>query len=103
MDTLRVIAIHVEEPRRNHFEWVLTEQSEGDWHEIDRASTTLSTYHAAMAAGLHALQRLTPDLDRGPRRADVSRISVQETGDSNASEPDNGAQKRSVFGFGPIR
>ncbi|MET1116393.1 MAG: hypothetical protein ABWY08_15785 [Comamonas sp.] len=88
---LRSIAVHVEEPRRGAFAWVLLERENADtWREIERTQRPAATYRQAMADGLLALQAMIDDLDQGPR----------EPAQRGAGQP--GGEAR-FFGFGPAR
>ncbi|MEJ8852821.1 hypothetical protein [Variovorax rhizosphaerae] len=65
---LRRLAIHVEEPRRGAFQWILSEVDEAaTLIEVERAKSRAKTYRQAMADGLRALQAMVDDLDVGPR------------------------------------
>lgn len=117
---LRHIAIHVEEASPGHYAWVLSEQQPDDaatWTVIQRATAPASTYQAAMAQGLIALEAQVEDLDAGPRRTaeEPARSAAQSRRRSttaapaaapSASEPppaSPGAKRGrpSLFGFGP--
>jgi hypothetical protein len=67
---LRRIAVYVNEPKEEWFQWVLIEQRNEppEWVEIDAAEEWFKTYRQAMAAGLLALQGLIENLDAGPRQ-----------------------------------
>jgi len=85
---LRNIAVHVEEPQRGAFAWVLIERETADtWREIERAHAQAATYREAMADGLLALQAMIEDVDQGPRESAAPR----------------GAGRKPFFGFGPVR
>lgn len=66
---LRRIAVYVDEPEPGWFAWTLAEADEGasNWTTIEHADEWTGSYKEAMAEGLLALQRMTPDLDAGPR------------------------------------
>ena len=67
---LRQISVHIEEPKAGAFEWVLSEadaEDTGNWQPFQRSRRAASTYKAAMADGLVALESLIDDLDIGPR------------------------------------
>jgi len=108
MQSLRHIAVTVEEPDAGQFAWVLIERLGRTWRELARSDAPVAGYAGAMAEGLLALQSLVDDLEIGPR-----------VGDEDASEKSSGevhepaARKRasdkapapgkSFFGFGPAR
>jgi len=110
-DVLRRISVHVEEPEPGAFEWVLSEAGADDasgWQTLKRARKAAGTFHAAMAAGLAALEALTDDLDIGPRTpADAEtaptpeRASRKRTARKAASSAPRPG-KRSAFGFGVL-
>jgi len=65
---LRRLAIHVEEPRRGAFQWILSEVEEAaTLVEVERAKSPAKTYRQAIADGLLALQAMVDDFDIGPR------------------------------------
>lgn len=110
-NTLRPIAVLVEELRAGRFHWVLTERgSDNAWAEIQRATVPAATYRQAMANGLLALQALVDDLDVGPRTAEPA-APVRKPGRRRGSEPPAGdaapeaapPARRSLFGFGPAK
>lgn len=97
---LRLIAVHVEEPRPQRYEWVLTERNpEDEWIELDRSKDGVATYKQAMANGLLSLQALAGDLDTGPREQG----DPAPKHDTSADAPESPPAKRSLFGFGPAR
>lgn len=114
-DELRLIAIHVEEPKPGRFAWVITERAhDGRWSEVDQATHRTHTYKEAMADGLAALEKLVPDLDKGPRQStgpalrnrDVTEL--ESSGESLPSDekeqaPAPAVSRNGHFGFGPIR
>lgn len=107
-NTLRLIAVHVEETAVSRYQWVLTERAEAhEWHELDRSASTVTTYKKAMAQGLLALQALIDDPDAGPRRKASPRKGDSEERGSpvpEVAEPDIPASRKgSLFGFGPAR
>lgn|SRR6476620_5773833 len=108
MPSLRHIAIHVEEPKRGHFEWVLTERIGRNWRALDRSTSPVETYKAAMAAGLVALQNMVEDLDVGPRTGRTSALveSKDERHEPQKKVPASAieaAPSKPYFGFGPVR
>lgn len=88
-DTLRSIAVTVEEPAPGEFVWLLLEHHAG-WVELDRARRAVQSYAKAMAAGLMALQALVEDLDVGPRAAEAPAAAPAQ-------------RARHPFGFGSLR
>lgn len=65
---LRSISLTVEEPDAGDFRWLLLESNlQGEWIKLSAATISNSTYRAAMAQGLLALQGLIDDLEAGPR------------------------------------
>lgn len=112
MSTLRLIAVHVEEPAPRRFVWVLTERSGDGWRVLAKDSASEEVYSAAMAAGLRALQAMVADLASGPRHADDRSGDVDGDSDSAMREADatqreatpaSATRKTSHFGFGPAR
>ncbi|MEJ8852917.1 hypothetical protein [Variovorax rhizosphaerae] len=117
---LRRLALHVEEPRRGAFQWILSEVDEAaTLVEVERAKSRAKTYREAMADGLRALQAMVDDLDIGPRsqqeleeapsaRAAPARAAHRE--DDSPSEPAAATRtahskpeprhKATAFGFG---
>ncbi len=69
---LRRLAVLVDEPTNGAYRWVLIEAA-GEyiesWIEVAKSEEVYAKYHAAMAAGLRALQAQIEDLDLGPREA----------------------------------
>lgn len=106
MSSLRHIAVLVEEPRRGAFAWALIERSgaDGEWHPLQRAAETTTTYRTAMADGLLALQQHVDDLDAGPRTdaPTARRAAPAQTAPSPSDKPAEPA-KGAFFGFGPAR
>ena len=112
MQSLRHIAIYVEEPAPGQFEWVLVERSGRSWRELDRADSPVTSYKAAMAQGLVALQARVDDLDVGPRTEDDAPARPDDKGDAGEHRPrkasrgapaKDAAPGRPYFGFGPAR
>lgn len=103
MPELRHIAIHVEEPTRGGFTWVLTERDADQWHEIERAESPSDSYQRAMADGLWVLQQMVDDLEVGPRgkQAQSARPDRRDASAPPSSAPP--PAKSSYFGFGPAR
>jgi hypothetical protein len=113
-DVLRLLAVHVAESDSGQFEWAITERVNDDqWKEIDRAEDGYTTYRAAMASGLVALEEMISDLDVGPRKApersDESQTQRVDTAKpalsdgKDAASPKGRPEKAAYFGFGPIR
>lgn len=112
VNELRLVAVHVEEPRPGTYEWVITEQRSGDqWVEIDRASGGRHRYKEAMADGLVSLEQMIDDLDHGPRRRlSRNRPKKEEQMPTALSDAhhattvtEGGSKNAGYFGFGPIR
>lgn len=97
MPALRHIAVHVEEPRRGQFVWVLTERDGDAWQPLERAEAAERSYRLAMAQGLLALQQLVDDLDLGPRATSAAPPAPPEGAPAAADG------KGRYFGFGPAR
>lgn len=97
MPALRHIAVHVEEPRRGQFVWVLTERDGDAWQPLEQAGSAERSYRRAMAQGLLALQRLVGDLDVGPR------APAEAPPPSKGAPAAAPAQGGRYFGFGPAR
>jgi hypothetical protein len=105
---LRHIAVHVEEPSRGRYVWVLTERDDGGWREFARCMAPAATYKRAMADGLLTLQAMVEDLDVGPRviregeAAENARVRAEpaaQDADADGRIPTT----RRYFGFGPAR
>ena len=115
---LRQISVHIEEPKAGAFEWVLSEadaEDAGNWQPVQRSRRAASTYKAAMADGLVALESLIDDLDKGPRS---STARDHEPGPETAPESERAGKRaaraaprqeppakpagrtRTAFGFG---
>ena len=108
LSQLRLIAVHVEEPKTGVFAWVLTEREGNAWSELDRSSAPTATYQEAMAGGLLALQGRIDNLKVGPRKPSPSvEAEHGKDGETLSQEPaSTGAvppRKSAFFGFGPVR
>ena len=107
MSSLRVIAIHVEEPQPKRFIWVLTERDGPSWQELARAAAPARSFKKAMANGLLELQSMVEDLDAGPRRPESPTSQVPEAArriGRKSAHGEGGVQPgQSYFGFGPAR
>lgn len=68
-DHLRNIALSVDEPDPGVFHWVLMESTEDAtvFGELDASEESFPSYQLALRAGVAALERLTQDLQTGPR------------------------------------
>ncbi|RZL66761.1 MAG: hypothetical protein EOP77_06505 [Variovorax sp.] len=99
----RPIAVTVE-ARADGFRWQLLESADGSsWDLLSSARKSLPHYSDAMAAGLLALQALTPDLDAGPQR-DVDQATEPSSEADEAGEEAPEPKKRGgAFGFGGLR
>jgi len=104
-DSLRLIAVHVEEPDAGRYEWVLTERGDGDsWAELERSRSSVPAYQEAMRDGLLALQLLVGDLDKGPRQAEESQVEQHDPHEPKQLRGETGStRKTAFFGFGPAR
>ncbi|MDH6170040.1 hypothetical protein M2282_005210 [Variovorax boronicumulans] len=116
-DSLRRIAIHVEEAKTGGFEWVLSEAdaNAGDdrWTVLKRARKAVKSYKASMADGLVALQSLINNLDIGPRTAKPEgepeaasprkRPSRPAPAKHRDEKPPAKTSGRTVFGFGLMK
>ena len=106
---LRLLAVHVEEPKPRSFEWVIMERGSRDqWAELDRAAKGLSTYKGAMSSGLIALEKMIDDLNVGPRReaklgSDPPQAPASAQSDHDVSSPASKPKDAAYFGFGPVR
>nr|WP_145549438.1 hypothetical protein [Variovorax boronicumulans] len=103
MPALRHIAVHVEEPRRGQFVWVLTERLGRDWQPLQRAGAAVPRYRLAMAQGLLALQQLMDDLDVGPRAAGTASPVRRGHQHTATAGPPAAPERGRYFGFGPAR
>jgi hypothetical protein len=103
MSSIRLIAVHVEEPKPGKFVWVLTERGGREWKPVDRGRKSVNSYRKAMADGLLALQSMVEDLDIGPRTDDDSDPEDKVAEPQEASKADAPPASRSYFGFGPAR
>ncbi len=80
---LRRLAVLVDEPTDGAYRWVLIEAA-GEyiesWIEVAKSQEVYGKYHAAMAAGLRALQAQIADLDLGPREASPEPATLSRHG-----------------------
>jgi hypothetical protein len=69
-DQLRSIAVKVEEPSPGAFHWTLIESAEGasTFRQLAISEAPYDNWLLALVAGVEALQRLTGDSSRGPRK-----------------------------------
>jgi hypothetical protein len=92
MSTLRSIAVTVIEVEEGAYRWRLVELDGEElgqsWSVLRQQPRPMKTYKAAMAAGLLELQKMTDDLDLGPR-------DEEEAGPAKAAK-----KSGPVFGFG---
>jgi len=110
---LRILSVYVEEPKAGRFAWAIGERgSKGAWSEVDRSAELSSTYKEAVADGLLALQRMSEDLEQGPRAEDAlgaKGLEANATDGADSAESQAEAdlpatpRKPSLFGFGPAR
>ncbi|WPB58318.1 hypothetical protein [Xylophilus sp. GOD-11R] len=103
----------MEESEDRHYHWVLSERRHGEvWQELDRSSKSFATFHEAMAAGLVALEQLVDDLDLGPRSRPAAKAGTrgrdsaspdEDAGHDTGSARQGADERKSLFGFGPVR
>ncbi|MDP9607279.1 hypothetical protein [Variovorax sp. tm] len=69
MSDIRRISVHVDEPDRGHFYWVLMEEGDdaSQWHELESADQSFDRWFDALQAGTKALLGHAPDRRIGPR------------------------------------
>ena len=110
MQSLRRIAVTVEEPDPGRFAWILIERIGRSWREIDRADATAGHYSAAMSDGLLALEAMTESLALAPRarRPDPAQPgrhvpSRPRRRESRRPAHEDGTIGKAFFGFGPAR
>ncbi|MDM0032173.1 hypothetical protein QTI33_08490 [Variovorax sp. J22P271] len=128
LQPLRKVTVYVEETSRGAFRWVMGElEAPTHWQLFESGRDSFKTYHAAMAAGLLALEGQVADLERGPR-AEPSKLGLadgaatpSDAGTEAADDPSDNTEHASryddtpggdmaakpgrramVFGFGPI-
>ena len=99
----RPLAVTVE-ARADGFRWQLLESADGSaWDLLSSARKSLPRYSDAVAAGLLALQALTPDLDAGPQRDAEQAADTSSEADETGDETQEPKKRGGAFGFGGLR
>lgn len=73
MSHIRRISVHVDEPERGHFYWILMEEGDdaSQWRELESADEAYAMWLDALQAGTTALVGYAPNELIGPRQAGV--------------------------------
>ncbi len=68
---IRRISVHVDEPERGRFYWVLMEEGDdaSQWRELESSRDPFDLWLDALDAGTKALVNCAPDERVGPRKS----------------------------------
>ena len=101
-ETLRPIALSVEEPEPGAYRWVLYQRhAAAEWTEIQRSDDPFESYETALAVGVEHLQK-TLHMGKFPiKKAPEGHLAPKAV--EKVDEAPAPPKRPSVFGFGPAR